>query len=175
MASGKFVLRLPTKLHAEFQKEAREKNTSLNNLILEKLGHLPLKQKQFHIVEKVFRGKLLGIIQFGSTVRGEARKDSDIDLLLVLSSSVPIDRSLYALWDAQVAPHLKAPYSPQFVHLPSDWNMVSGLWLEVGLEGEVKLDHRQEVRTALNRIKSLIAEGKYERRVSHGHSYWVRN
>ncbi len=173
MASGKFVLRLPIDLHSSFQKEAKERDVSLNSLVLEKVG-ASASNVEIQVAVNVFKEALLGIVQFGSTVRGEGRATSDIDWLLILGENVPIERSLYRIWDQRVAPKLNKPYSPQFVHVPRDWNAISSLWLEVGLEGEVQFDPRNRIRPVMARIKSLIAEGKFRRHLSHGHPYWVK-
>jgi hypothetical protein len=105
-------------------------------------------------------------------VRGEARRTSDVDLLIVLGDGVPIRRDLYTAWDKQVMPALGEKYSPQFSHVPK--GNVSSLWLEVALEGQIDFDPHGRVRQVLYKIKEEIASGRYRRKISHGHPYWVK-
>ncbi|MEY4617321.1 MAG: hypothetical protein RJB66_2281 [Pseudomonadota bacterium] len=169
--SGKFVLRLDPKTHSKLKKEAQAKGESLNSLCLQKLLGVGISPWQKIVTKVVDHYKPLGILLFGSTARGEATTKSDIDLLIVMPSSVTINRSLYSLWDQEFKDDPKI--SPQFAHLP-DLDAVGGIWLEASIDGEILHDPDGELKTALQSIRVFIAEGIYQRKMSYGHPYWKR-
>lgn len=173
-SSGKFVLRIDPKLHSSFRKEAKERGISLNHLIVSRLTAGSKLEPVISEVRSAFGESLSGIILFGSAVRGEQTKISDIDLLIVLKSEVAISRKLYQIWDDSIALSVGEAYSPQFVHLPKDFDSISSLWLEVGLEGEILFDQSDSIRHCVSKIKQQIAEGRFVRRLSHGSPYWMR-
>ncbi len=168
--SGKFVLRIPEALHQTLSLDALAKGCSLNELIQAKLSERSWLSDEI-IGKMVEAFDPLAIIQFGSSVRGEQTRDSDIDLLIVLDKSVAIERRLYDRWDQFLGPMRK--YSPQFVHPPDFEGSIGGLWLEVALEGQILFERDALVRRSLARIKDLIASGHYIRRWTHGQSYWT--
>jgi len=172
MNSGKFVLRIPGSLHTDLKQEAFQLGISLNEFIVRKL--LNKSADPYRAIKRVWGNDLLGIVLFGSSVRGETRASSDIDLLIVLDERVPIRRILYAIWDEKIMPIMGSSFSPQFSHLTGSENSVSSLWLEVALEGQIEFDPRGSVRKNLFKIKERIASGEYRRKLSHGHPYWVR-
>lgn len=170
--SGKFVLRISPEMHALLKEEANQKNISLNQII-----NLKLQQKKlntFKCIEKIFKKNLRGIVLFGSYVRGETRASSDIDLLLVLSDNIKIERGLYQIWDDKITPILGEKYSPQFSHLPPSIDSISSLWLEVGLEGEILFDPTGVIKKHIYKIKNEISSGKYIRKMTYGHPYWIK-
>jgi predicted nucleotidyltransferase len=183
--SGRFVLRIPPRLHAELKRRAAKSGTSLNKIITEQLkwptdaALHPVLEAGFRIltqaIEQEWHKELLGIVIFGSTVRGEARESSDVDVLIVLSSGTKIERELYRRWDAKIGPKISDKYSPQFTHLPQDLNGASSLWLEIALEGEIIFENNSSMRKVIMALKKQIARGYYQQKNSHGHPYWVIN
>lgn len=173
--SGKFVLRIPPALHQRIKEEAKTRNISLNQFIIEHLNSLAGSKwsECLGVIRAALDRDLIGVVLFGSSVRGEQRETSDIDLLIVLSEERAIDRSLYQIWDNQVQSKIGEAYSPQFVHLPYGPDF-SSLWLEVAMEGEILEDRQNLIRPLLRRIRNTIAVGKYIRKFSHGHPYWIR-
>ncbi len=171
MASGKFVLRLDPEFHASLKDEARSARTSLNSLCLKKLQSVPASPL-FEVLSKIVsRFNPKGVLLFGSMARGEAKATSDIDLLIVLPEEVEINRSLYSKWDLEFSEFDKC--SPQFVHFPKIPD-VGSIWLETAIEGEILFDPQNEVRRNLIEIRKLISEGRFIRKLSYGHSYWIR-
>lgn len=170
--SGKFVLRVDPALHHRLREEADEHGLSLNEWIIRALtrGRVPPAHPLINELKRIFGGHLLGVIQFGSVVRGEMRESSDIDLLIVLEQSREVDRSLYQTWDREVRDPL---LSPQFSHLPKGDNY-SSLWLEVAIEGVILYDPTNKLESTLREIRSAVADGRFCRKLSHGHPYWVR-
>jgi hypothetical protein len=170
--SGKFVVRIDPKLHQDLHRRARAGGISLNQLIIQNLAPtLPPPHKQ--IVDAIVSAyEPEAILLFGSTARGQARTDSDIDLLIVLPEAIQIRRSLYQTWEKTIAPKF-AQHSPQFVNPPRQTSNHSGLWLEVALDGQV-LFGLEKISVTLAKIKETIASGLYQRKWSHGHPYWIR-
>lgn len=174
--SGKFVLRLDPNLHSRLKLEAQLQNKSLNSLVVDKISGLSSDSDTFlrTTIKQVFGNDLYGIVLFGSQARGDAKKNSDIDLLLIIHNQVAVDRFLYTKWDQEISHIIGEQYSPQFVHLP-DLKQCSSLWLEVSLEGIILLDTKEEViKKNIFKIRQMIAEGKYLRKFTHGHPYWVK-
>jgi len=122
--------------------------------------------------QRVLGEDLLGAVLFGSEARGEARGDSDIDLLLVAGPAVPLTRRLYTLWDEQLADDR---HSPHFVHLPSASSEAGSLWLEAAVEGTVLYDRDGRIGRFLGRLRRAIAAGRLTRKTAYGHPYWVKS
>ena len=174
--SGKFVLRIDPKVHKALKEKARAKDLSLNQYIVQFLTREEIQKDQFflNLIKQSFEGNIEAILLFGSTVRGDARTNSDIDLLLVLNDHLKVNRSLYKTWDENIAIELDKNYSPQFVSIPNLNTSVSGLWLEVALECEILYDKNGLIRKYLYQVKDKIAQGEYVRKLSHGHPYWTK-
>lgn len=173
--SGKFVLRIDPALHRLLKEDARAQNLSLNHWITQRLSapEVPAENVVVSVIRRAFGEDVQGVVLFGSSVRHERRKSSDIDLLIALRAKRKVDRSLYHLWDESVGPLLHESYSPQFSHFPN-LQEVSSLWLEIAVEGEVLFDANGLLKDSLRQVREKIAEGEYQRKLSHGHPYWVR-
>src|SRR3972149_4870243 len=101
--SGRFVLRLPVKLHDALRRRASALDLSLNQLCLRALWESggagrpaagergPLWRRS---ARRALGGELLGAVLFGSEARGEARTGSDIHLLPVAGPVRPLTRRL---------------------------------------------------------------------------------
>lgn len=113
---------------------------------------------------------LVGVVLFGSRARGDARPDSDTDLLIVVGDDIPLRRDLYSWWDQRFPQDL----SPHFVHLPADVAAAGALWLEASIDGILLHDTARRVASLLARIRREAVEGRLVRRMAHGHPYWVR-
>ncbi|MBN1962182.1 MAG: nucleotidyltransferase domain-containing protein [Deltaproteobacteria bacterium] len=197
--SGRFVLRLPTSLHAQLRKQALERGISLNSLCVERLA---INESQNmvsadNVVSDVvsytdsqatsslikacincFAEKLEGVVLFGSVARGEATAASDADLLIVLSQGSRIERSLYHLWEKLEAAAISIKghmVSPQFVALPASSSQFGGLWYEVALDGILLWDCKGAVAKALVFLRHQMLNGMISRHETHGHPYWIRN
>ncbi len=157
--------------HKALKEKADELGESLNSLCLKRLVGTPLHVSSVPVQKLISEFKPIGVALFGSAARDESRDSSDIDLLIVLDRHQTISRQLYSQWD-QVFPTEKK-LSPQFVQWPELEAAVGSLWLEVALDGEILYDPTQQLKKSLRRIRKMIAEGRYQRKSSHGHSYWV--
>ncbi len=174
--SGKFVLRIPSGLHKKLKDEARNLDLSLNTLIIKKISNSFVVEKNImqQLIIDFLDDHLLGIILFGSVARHENKKNSDIDLLLILKPTKKINRQLYQEWENQVAHKIDKKISPQFVYLPDEGKKASGLWLEIALDGEILFDIDNQIKKFLCKIKNDIADGKYIRKNSYGQPYWIQ-
>ena len=180
--SGRFVIRLPVKLHAALRHKADAENLSLNQLCLRALaGYLdprwpevpaPQESSWLQAARRVLGKNLLGAVLFGSEARGEARADSDLDLLLVAGPNVPLSRHLYSLWDEQ--PNDER-HSPHFVHLPATPAEAGSIWLEAAVDGVVLHDPEGRIGRFLGQVRRAIASGRLRRKTAYGHPYWVKS
>lgn len=188
--SGRFVLRVPPELHRRLRDRARSEGKSLNALCVRVLEAglsddsatanrtVPgLDPGLLETVAKEWAGDLVGVALFGSAARGDATEASDVDLLVVLDTTVRIERSLYDRWDRVVRLRERPTddrVSPQFVALPLSQEDAGGIWLEVAREGIVLLDRDGRLARFLIALRDFIATGSVSRKTVHGHPYWVR-
>ena len=174
-----FVLRLDPKAFSRLKSEAKRNDQSINAFCVELIerGLSPNPGALNPVAKEIsnhYKDKLLGLVLFGSVARGTQRPSSDVDLLLILSDSVPIQGKLYREWDLFTEQLKFEKYSPHFVHLPKDTQNVGSLWLEVALEGRVWIDKESKVEKQLSEIRQLIAEGVFERSYVYGVPYWKK-
>ena len=181
--SGKFVVRVPPRLHASLKRRAREEGVSLNGLCLDALKSflgtgeqearegmsIPLQQ-----VRNLLGESLSGVILFGSTARGEGREGSDIDLMIVVGSEMPLRRELYQRWDQGIDGGASSRLSPHFVHLPGREMDAGSLWYEAAVDGIILFDPEGRIARLLRSIRRSMAEGKLRRKSAYGHPYWIR-
>jgi len=182
VASGKFVLRLPTGVHEALRREASRLGLSLNGLCHQVLAEhihgrsLPFRREnESPLVEKIrdlMGDPLVGVVLFGSVARGNSRESSDVDLLVVLDEGQAVTRELYSRWDE----HFGADrHSPHFVLLPPNPAAVGSLWMEAAVDGVVYYDPDGKVSRLLGEIRRMIADGRLSRRLAYGLPYWVKN
>ncbi len=187
--SGKFVVRVSPELHAQLQETSRARGLSLNELCRNRLAQEAAVQRVpgarlslSHVLLKDIASLPLpveGIILFGSKVRGDATAASDTDLLIVLNSTVPVSRNNYSVWDERLKKHAteirELNLVPHFANLPASPTDGGSLWLEVSLNGHI-LWEKEPARIGgfLYALREAIAEGQFQRKISHGHPYWVR-
>ncbi|MCB0370907.1 MAG: hypothetical protein KDD45_16165 [Bdellovibrionales bacterium] len=74
---------------------------------------------------------------------------------------------MYHQWDQ--LRHVPQKATPQFVHLVSPNEVIGGIWLESALDGEIIYARNDSLKKRLSYIRKQIAEGKYQRKTSHGH------
>lgn len=178
--SGRFIVRVDPELHASLRDAARAAGTSLNRHCVRKLSAPPptLDEEAVAMVRRargILEDSLLGIVAFGSWMRGDESPSSDLDVLLVADDGLAITRDLYRRWEAD--PPLSwhgHPVSPHFAHMRSGCDPVSGFWAEVALDGLVVFDPEWVVSRYLVTLRRRISDGEIERRVAGGRAYWVR-
>ena len=123
------------------------------------------------VIRDTMGESLLGVLLFGSVAREDYHVGSDIDLLIVVSSDLPLTRRLYARWDEQLVEDM---HSPHFVHLPATVEEAGSIWFEAAVDGIVLYDSDGRVSRFLSRIRRAIADGRLMRRFAYGHPYWIR-
>ncbi len=177
--SGRFVLRLPPPLHGALQAGARASGLSLNEYCVRRLAAggsgLSADQHAAGLVTAaadVLGAGLVGVMVYGSWVRGEASTTSDVDVLVVADPGVALSRALYRTWDAAPVAWHGRTVDPHFVHPPGD-RIEGGVWGEVAVEGIVVFERDWRISAELVRIRRRIAAGQLVRRFVHGQPYWT--
>jgi len=178
--SGHFLLRMQADAHARLQAEARELDVSVNELCSRRLrvpGPAMLVEDgaagAVAHAHALFDDQLVGVLVYGSYARGDATPSSDVDLLVVISLSIPLTRTLYRDWDADPVVWNERPIDPHFVHLPAQARTVAGAWCEASLDGVVLFERGGTVTRHLAAIRGAIAAGRLVRRSTHGQPYWT--
>jgi len=178
-ASGRFVLRIDPDLHETLRAAARNEGVSLNEYCARKLA-LPKQSgpvgpgpEAIAKAGALLGDALVGVVAFGSWVRGELAQESDVDILIVIRDEVRIDRALYHEWDTHPLFWNEHQVEPHFVHLPHTGEPFSGTWAEVAVEGVVLFEHDFLVSQTLVKVRQKIVSGEIIRRQLHGQSYWV--
>lgn len=178
LPSGRFVLRLDPRLHGTLRRAAAEAGLSLNEYCARALaGAQPgVSGPGWETVERAaatVEAGLAGVVVYGSWARGEAARESDVDVLIVVDRSVPVARSLYGKWDEEPVSWEGRRVEPHFVHLPPAGALPSGTWAEVAVDGIVLFDRDLKVSRYLVGLRRMIVEGALVRREAHGQPYWV--
>lgn len=175
------LLRLPSRLHGTISDEAASAGLSVNEYCVRRLraatGPLTLHAGAQAVItraDEMFGDRLVGLILHGSFARQEARVSSDVDVLVVVESSVRLARSLYRAWDATPLTWDGRTVDGHFVHLPSDAAPAGSVWCEAAIEGIVLRDPDGRIDAALRRVRAAIAGGTFVRKRAHGHRYWTR-
>jgi predicted nucleotidyltransferase len=190
------ILRIPSFLHQQLKQEARSADVSLNkycrNLLDRKAGGSSAEDPPVSMMLEVGRSRptellrdlsaqvleglrdnIEGLVLFGSSARGRQTEKSDIDLLIVLSGSMALDRDVYSHWRPRRFNGREV--APLFVQIPEKGERVGGLWFEVALDGIVLYDKNLRLSRFFSRVRKLIADGQARRMFTHGHPYWVHS
>lgn len=177
-ASGRFVLRLPPALHASLRAEAERSGLSLNEYCLRALAAPgpdpagPGAAVAARALER-FGDDVVGVVLFGSWVRGEATAASDIDALVVLEPRCAVTRALYRDWDEAPLRHQGHEVEVHFVSMPGPDDAPGPIWLEVALDGAVVSDRDGRLARHMAGLRRAIANGDVTRRHAHGQPYWT--
>jgi hypothetical protein len=176
-APGRFVLRIAPALHERLRAQAREAGISLNDYCARKLTATGCEPSNAAAVveraQDVFGKGLVGVVAFGSWVRGDAGSGSDVDVMVVLQAAVALTRALYRRWDEQPLTWGGYPVEAHFVHLPQPGDVAGGVWAEVALDSVVLFERQLLVSRALSAVRRHILSGRLVRRVVHGQPYWT--
>jgi hypothetical protein len=116
--------------------------------------------------------RLLGAIALGSWVAGRPAESSDIDVLMVIDSAVPLTRDLYRQWDQAPLQVDGRAVDPHFVHLPNPAASPGAAWCESAVEGHLWYDRDGRIAAQLVDIRRAIASGRLVRAFAHGQPYW---
>ena len=177
-ASGRFLLRLPTGLHAALRAAARSAGLSLNDYCLRRLAapgpRLDLHQLAPAIqrAAEVAGAALVGVVAFGSWARGQAVVTSDIDLLVIVDPAFELTRSVYRQWDETPLVIDGRPVESHIVRLPPSEAAITAVWAEVAIDGIVLFERGLQVSSHLAHVRRAIVAERMARRVVHGQPYW---
>lgn len=172
------MLRLDPALHEALRAGAAAAGLSLNEYSARKLA-LPGENvaspgaDAIRSAARVAGASLMGVAAFGSWARGELTESSDVDLLIVVDSSRPINRDLYRAWDRDPLSWEGHPTEPHFVHFPEPGGAISSVWAEVAVGGIVLWEREFALSRQLVTVREMIASGRIVRRTIHGQPYWV--
>ena len=183
--SGKFIIRMPPRLHDRLKKFSSRQAQSLNEACVQLLNQAlqksdsaesdDFKRHVLTVLRDKLKEDLIACALFGSVARGEATASSDVDLLIVVGESLAINRSLYRQFEDRLETWLGLPLSLHFVHLPQPEARHGSLWLEVAMNCKILFDPEQRLQNLLLNIREQIAEQKYRRKKSSGVPYWLYN
>ena len=174
---------MPLELHQKLKTQAAGQSLSLNEYCSRILATATpdyptagsLGRELLTRALDVVGSGLVGIIVFGSWIRGDANDSSDIDVMLVVDEGVEIKRSLLTRWDEVTLRFDNRTVEAHVARLPDKREIVSGLWAELAVDGVIVFERGLELSRTLGRIRSEIALGRLQRRRSHGQDYWVRS
>lgn len=177
--SGRFLLRLSPGLHATLRTAADEAGLSLNDYCARRLAvpgaGASASTSACAVVERaaeMFGAELVGVVAFGSWVRGEAGAGSDVDVLIVVEPTVSITRALYRRWDDRPLAWEGREVEPHFVRLAAD-APATGVWAEAALDGVVLFERGVRLSARLGDVRRAIVDGRLVRRLAHGQPYWA--
>ena len=100
---------------------------------------------------------------------------SDIDVLVVLTSSIQVTRRTYGAWDRAPIGYEGREVDVHFATLPEDHDPPGPMWLEVAIDGVVAADRDHRVARYLGAVRRRIAAGTWTRQQADGHPYWAAN
>ncbi len=177
---ARVLLRLPAALHETLKGIASDERLSFNEFCVRRLraaaasSEVPALQKEvIERADELFGSGVLGLIALGSWVRGDATADSDVDVLVVLDSTVPLTRDLYRRWDAGGPISVSGrALDEHFVSIPAAGATPTALWCEAAVEGLVWLDRSGAIVRHLANVRRAIADGRVRRSSVHGQPYW---
>jgi predicted nucleotidyltransferase len=171
-------LRIEPTVHAALRGAAERVGLSLNEYCARRLA-MPASDPGSPAARAVARAwevvgdGLAGVAVFGSWARGDATRESDVDLLVVVDDSVQVARSLYTKWDQQPCDWEGHRVEALFTKLPREVSGAAGIWSEVAVDGIVLFDRDLALSLLLVDVRGLIAAGHLVRRRVHGQTYWV--
>lgn len=116
------------------------------------------------------------MVMFGSRARGEAREDSDLDLLVILAGPVggPLDRVRLVLHEARSISDELAERIAAVVYTVEEAQATRPFYLDVVEDGCVILDRQNTWGALRDRLLTRMRDlGSVRVRDDQGHRYWI--
>ncbi len=141
---------------------------------MSKPGRPPYIQIAVDRLLAAFGDGLVGVVLYGSHARGEAREDSDVDLL-VIAQKLPerwLARSIYVHKPLKSIPD--APDFSAIGYTPEEFERrFPSIFLDIGLDGDVLFDRDGYAARKLERIREIIKQTGLRRERDNGDMNWV--
>lgn len=173
------LLRLPGPLHRELVRVAESHGLSFNEFCVRRLRAPAGPQETSSVralvldhAQATFGARLAGVLALGSWARGDAAAGSDIDVLIVIDSSLALTRDLYRGWDRTALVFEGRAIDAHFIHLPMPGGAPTAVWCEAAIDGLVWHDRDGAVERRLAEVRRAIADGRVVRGRVHGQPYW---
>lgn len=176
---ARVLLRLPGPLHRALVRAAEAHGLSFNEFCVRRLrapGHpqetSAVRALVLDHAQATFGERLVGMLAVGSWARDEAAAGSDIDVLIVIASSLALTRDLYRAWDRTALVFEGRAIDAHFIHLPEPGGAPTAVWCEAAVDGLVWHDRDGAVERRLAEVRRAIAAGRVVRGRVHGQPYW---
>ncbi|MBS3968007.1 MAG: nucleotidyltransferase domain-containing protein [Truepera sp.] len=137
------------------------------------------------ILKDGYQDKLVSVCLFGSAARGQLRKGSDIDFLVVLKEAyqtypkrvkelMPLLASIRESEEYERLEGFALNLEPSFLISTVDEVMRHPpLLIEIAQEGKILFDRDDFLKQELNKVrKAMVRLGSVRKETAHGH-YWV--
>lgn len=124
-------------------------------------------------LEQTLGDRLDAVVLFGSRARGEARTDSDWDLLIVVEGLPRSPLKRWRWWVSVVPLEKREGISP-LLRTPEEWYArVTPLTAEIAYDGRVLYDAAGRMRRYLTRVRDALASLGLERQNVDNMPIWV--
>lgn len=142
-----------------------------------------LIEKLAEALKRRYGDRFISLVVFGSVARGEARRDSDIDLLLIIDSIpkgrlerqkefMEVEREMQDYLDELLDEGYFVDFSP-IIKTPEEALRISPLYLDIVEDGIVVYDKDGFFRKILEKVRKKLRE-LGSRRVRMGKKwYWI--
>lgn len=130
--------------------------------------HLAISQKLVELLKKKYGERLISVVLFGSVARGEARKDSDIDIIIVVDG-LPKSRlkrqEEFLEVEKDILPEIEELQEKGYfidispvLRTPEEILKFPPLMLDVVEDGIILYDKNEFFRNAIERLKKRLEE-----------------
>lgn len=130
--------------------------------------HLAISQKLVELLKKKYGERLISVVLFGSVARGEARKDSDIDIIIVVDG-LPKSRlkrqEEFLEVEKDILPEIEELQEKGYfidispvLRTPEEILKFPPLMLDVVEDGIILYDKNEFFRNAIERMKKRLEE-----------------